>query len=163
MTRGTPARKSALEYAVHALTRRAYSTAELRKKMLEKQYDCRETGEVLQLFLSRGFLNDTLYAENLVSVLQARGDGKKKIAGKLRLKGIAPEIISSVLEAMEKEIPEEEAAFASLLKKKSSLLREEDARKRKEKALRTLCSRGFSVSSAFSAWDRFCREEELCQ
>lgn len=161
MTRRTPARKSALEYAVNALTRRAYSSAELRKKMLEKQYAPQETESVLQLFLAKGFLNDTLYAENMASALQNRGDGKKKIAGKLHLKGISPEIISGVLEAMEQETPEEEAAFVSLLKKKNFLLRETDGRKRKEKALRHLCSRGFSVSSAFSAWERFLQEKEL--
>lgn len=156
----SPVRKSALEYAVSSLTRRAYSVAELRKKMREKLYETQEIEPVLELFISKGFLNDTLYAENLLCALSARGDGKRKIAGKLRLKGIDPQIISQVLDQMEKETPEEEAAFLSLQKKRLTLLRENDLRKRKEKALRHLCSRGFSVSSAFSAWERFFREEE---
>lgn len=156
----TPARKSVLEYGINALTRRAYSTAELRKKLIGKQYTPEETESVLQLFLSKGFLNDRLYAENLVSVLKERGDGRKKIAGKLYLKGIPREIASEVLDQMESETPEDEGAFASLLKKRSALLREKDQQKRKEKAIRYLCSRGFSVSSAFTAWKRFSGKED---
>mgnify|MGYP002870229571 CR=1 FL=1 len=61
----------------------------------------RSNRQVIEDFTSKGYLNDALYAENLCSSLTARGDGKRKIAGKLRMKGIAPELIdvSSGIEA----------------------------------------------------------------
>ena len=90
--------------------------------------------------------------------MSARGDGKRKIAGKLRTRGIDPEIIGTILQHLDGDIPEEEAAWQSLQKKKLLLMRESDDRKRKEKAVRYLAGHGFSASAAFSAWERFRQE-----
>ena len=97
-------------------------------------------------------------SENLCSSLTARGDGKRKIAGKLRMKGIAPELIDETLGKLDREVPEEEAAWQALQKKRAALLRESDPQKRKEKAVRYLAGHGFSASAAFSVWERFCSE-----
>lgn len=153
-------RKSAFEYAVNALTRRGHSVAELRKKMKEKLYEAQEIESVLHLLISKGFLNDASYAESLCSILSARGDGKRKIAGKLRMKGIDPELIKETLSSLEEQIPEEEAALASLQKKSSALLREEDPCKRKEKALRFLAGRGFGLQACFRAFELWCHSQK---
>ena len=152
-------KKTALEYAAGLLGTRAYSTAELRKKMFEKEYPAAEIRSILEDFTKRGFLNDRLYAESLCNALSARGNGARKIREKLRLKGIAPELIKEILESVSTEMPEEESALEALHRKRSTLLREPDVRKRKEKAFRFLAGRGFSAGSAYAAWEQFIKEE----
>ena len=151
-------KKTAVEYAAYLLGVRMYSAAELRKKMLAKEYSFPEVRAVIEDFTRKGYLNDALYAENLCSSLTARGDGKRKIAGKLRRKGIDPDLIDNTLDKLDREVPEEEAARQALQKKRASLLRESDEQKRKEKAVRYLSGHGFSASAAFSVWERFCSE-----
>ena len=154
------AKKTAVEYAAYLLSVRMYSTAELRKKLLAKEYPFPEVRAVLEDFTRKGYLNDVLYAENLCSSLTARGDGKRKIAGKLRMKGFAPELIDDTLGKLDLEVPEEEAAWQALQKKRAALLRESDPQKRKEKAVRYLSGHGFSASAAFSVWERFLHDPE---
>ena len=152
------ARKTAIEYAAYLLSVRMYSTAELRKKLLAKEYPFPEVRAVLEDFTRKGYLNDALYAENLCSSLTARGDGKRKIAARLRSKGIDPELIGEVLRKLDGDIPEEDAAWQALQKKRITLLRETDLQKRKEKAVRYLAGHGFSASAAFAVWERFRQE-----
>lgn len=156
----TRPRKTALEYAAFLLGVRALSIAELRKKMFAKEYEPHEISRVIEDFTRRGYLNDALYAESLCSNLTERGDGKRKIAGKLRTKGIDPELIKEVLQKLDENIPENEAAWQALQRKKNFLLREPELRKRKEKAVRFLAGHGFSAGAAYAAWTRFSRNEE---
>ena len=151
----TKAKKTAVEYAASLLGVRMYSAAELRRKMYDKEYPGAEIRQVIEDFTRKGYLNDSLYAENLADGMTARGDGKRKIAGKLRTRGIDPEIISETLQRLDSQSPEEEAAWQALQKKSAALLREKDQQKRKEKAIRYLAGHGFSASAAFSAWERF--------
>ena len=151
----TKAKKTAVEYAASLLGVRMYSTAELRRKMYDKEYSGAEIRQVIEDFTRKGYLNDALYAENLCSMHTARGDGKRKIAGKLRTKGIDPEIIAETLRQLDNDIPEEDAAWQALQKKRITLLREPDEQNRKEKAVRYLAGRGFSASVAFAVWERF--------
>ena len=154
----TKAKKTAVEYAASLLGVRMYSTAELRRKMYDREYSGAEIRQVIEDFTRKGYLNDALYAESLCSMHTARGDGKRKIAGKLRTKGIDPEIITETLRQLDNDLPEEEAAWQALQKKRITLLREPDEQKRKEKAVRYLAGRGFSASAAFSVWERFRKE-----
>ena len=149
------AKKSAPEYAAGLLGARMYSTAELRRKLYDREYPPPEIRQVIEDFTRKGYLNDTLYAENLCASMTARGDGKRKIAGKLRTKGIDPEIIDETLRQLDSAVPEEDTAWQALQKKRNSLLREPDEQKRKEKAVRYLAGHGFSASVAFSVWERF--------
>lgn len=151
----TKAKKTAPEYAAYLLGTRMYSACELRKKLYAREYPSAEIRQVIEDFTRKGYLNDALYAENLANGMTARGDGKRKIAGKLRTKGIDPEIIGETLQQLENEIPEEEAARQALQKKRNALMRETDGQKRKEKAIRYLAGHGFSAAAAFSAWERF--------
>jgi len=149
------AKKSAPEYAAYLLGTRMYSAAEMRRKLYAREYPPAEIRQVIEDFTRKGYLNDALYAENLADGMTARGDGKRKIAGKLRTKGIDPEIIGATLQHLDNEIPEEQAAWQALQKKRAALLRETDGQKRKEKAIRYLAGHGFSAAAAFSAWEQF--------
>ncbi|KAK4782341.1 hypothetical protein SAY86_016443 [Trapa natans] len=56
-------RKEAEEFAIKLLGKRAYTAAEMRKKMGQKRFDAAMVDSVLSDFQKRGFINDTLYAE----------------------------------------------------------------------------------------------------
>ena len=136
-------KKTAMEYAILLLGLRAYSTAELKKKLYAKEYSTAEISQVIQEH----------YAENLAAAVYARGGGKRKAIQKLRTKGIDSELIKETL--AEKEdgnvMTELEAAAGALSRKASAFAREPDPRKRREKALRFLAGRGFSAQVAYEA------------
>ena len=71
-------KKTAMEYAILLLGLRAYSTAELKKKLYAKEYSTAEISQVIQECTRHGFLNDEHYAENLAAAVYARGGGKRK-------------------------------------------------------------------------------------
>ncbi|HCG24123.1 MAG TPA: hypothetical protein DE060_12245 [Lentisphaeria bacterium] len=146
-------KKTAMEYAILLLGLRAYSTAELKKKLYAKEYSTAEISQVIQECTRHGFLNDEHYAENLAAAVYARGGGKRKAIQKLRTKGIDSELIKETL--AEKEdgnvMTELEAAAGALSRKASAFAREPDPRKRREKALRFLAGRGFSAQVAYEA------------
>lgn len=154
-------RKTAMEYAVLLLGIRAYSTADLKKKMLDREYPAAEVKAVLEECVKRGFLNDELFAEALTENLYSRGSGKRKVYQKLRQKGIDSELIKQTLEENTdpRSMTEQEAANQALARRMNSLLREEDIRKRKEKALRFLAGRGFSAGVSYAAL-RHCFSKE---
>lgn len=170
-----------VEYAVFLLSRRSYSVEELRRKMRMKLYGEKETEEVISLFLQQGFLNDVLFAESLASSLHNAGYGRKRIAAKLREKGIASGIIRETLQGEEKEMApscrefsfshdeaveeeevspdrEKEGAAKALKGKMRSLLKEPDLRKRREKALRFLAGRGFDAGTCYQVVDQYLKE-----
>ena len=146
-------KKTAMEYAISLLGLRAYSTAELRKKLYAKEYPSAEIRQVIDDCLRHGFLNDEHYAESVASAVYARGGGKRKAIQKLYTKGIDAEIIKETLTEKEdsNSMTEQEAAVGALERKKSTFEREPDLRKRKEKALRFLAGRGFSAAVAYQA------------
>ena len=150
-------KKTAMEYAILLLGLRAYSTAELKKKLYAKEYSTAEISQVIQECTRHGFLNDEHYAENLAAAVYARGGGKRKAIQKLRTKGIDSELIKETLAEKEQRCGSErrsgsvEAAAGALSRKASAFAREPDPRKRREKALRFLAGRGFSAQVAYEA------------
>ncbi len=151
-----PRKKTAMEYAILLLGRRACSTAELRKKMLAREYSVPEIARVLEECTRRGFLNDRAYAESLAESVYLRGGGRNKAARKLQLKGIDREIIENTLAEREADGVGSElsSALSALERKKALFDREPDPRKRREKALRFLAGRGFSAATAYEALNR---------
>ena len=151
-----PQKKTAMEYAILLLGRRACSTAELRKKMLAREYSVPEIARVLEECTCRGFLNDRAYAESLAESVYLRGGGRNKAARKLQLKGIDREIIENTLAEREADGVGSElsSALSALERRKALFEREPDPRKRREKALRFLAGRGFSAATAYEALNR---------
>lgn len=160
------------EYAASLLARKAYSVAEVRKKMQEKGYSPCEIEEVVDSFLRKGFLNDGFFAESLCSSLHSSGYGRKRIIAKLRSKGIPSELMQSAfqqeqekmdpagMETMEKTDVEKTAAGTALKGKLRTLNNEPDLRKRREKALRFLAGRGFDAEICFQVVDQYLKEEK---
>jgi regulatory protein len=163
-----------LKKALTLLSKRRYTTLKLRQKLVEyynrksapsaeknpqllRQKVPLEVEPALKQVLSRlkelKYLDDTTYTKDFIeSRISSRPRGKFLLKRELKNKGIHPELASRIVE--ETEINEEEIAFEALSKKAKAIERAEPA-KRKEKALRFLASRGFSIDAIYKAVDRW--------
>ncbi len=85
--------------ALRLLTRRDYSQAELRQRLLDKGFDPDCIGQALQRCLELGYLDDARYALNRATslMLQGRAAGSRILAD-LRQHGIAEDLASQALE-----------------------------------------------------------------
>ncbi|MEJ2792917.1 recombination regulator RecX [Iodobacter sp. LRB] len=126
--------------ALQHLARRDHSRGELRLKLLPFADDPSEVDAVLDDFIERGWQSDTRFAEQWVFYRSQRY-GPQRLRAELQQKGVSSDIISSVME--EHGNTELEQARALWRRKFGSPPKDP---KEKNKQLRFLISRGFSVS-----------------
>ncbi|MEN9658321.1 MAG: hypothetical protein RL571_1786 [Pseudomonadota bacterium] len=126
--------------ALQHLARRDHARGELRQKLLPFTEDPSEVDAVLDDFVERGWLSDTRFAEQWVFYRSARY-GPQRLRAELQQKGVANDIISTVME----EHGDDELAQARALWRKRFGSPPQNP-KEKNKQLRFLISRGFSVS-----------------
>lgn len=150
--------KSALECAVDSLAAHPCSVSEIRKKLFQKKSYAREEIEhAISECLRFGFLNDRAYAETVVSSFRSRGYGDRRIALRLREKGVAGELAQEAIQAAEDGQEEDPAQRQKLLAEEAlkrrlrSLNAVEDKTRRKAKAMRFLAGRGFAPEAVYSA------------
>ncbi len=136
----------ALSRALALLSRRAYTEAELRKKLAD--YPEAEVEAALARLRAWGYLDDQALAEAFVRGRAGRY-GRYRLARDLLARGV-PE---ALVEELVTDLAEEEAAV-SLLARRWARYRGDRAR-----AVRFLLGRGFSLETALFAYDRLQREE----
>ncbi len=133
--------QTAIDKALNLLGIRAFSQRELYLRLRKAEFSHREAEEAVELCVKRGYVNDELLAQDQAELLHARGCGRRKIAQKLRAKGVDAETIAS---AVNRQMEAEPEALQSALDfKLRTLTRETDPRKKREKLFRFLVSRGF--------------------
>ena len=142
---GAP-RIPAMERAMRLIAVRARSEAELRLRLLRAGYPPAEVRAAVSECLRRGYLNDGLLAADCAAFCRERGLGARAVRARLRRRGLAA---AAVDEALSGEDPDAElaAALRAYASKAPSLVRESDPRKRRDKLLRFMASRGFSAST----------------
>ncbi len=150
--------KSALECAVDTLAAHPCSVSEIRKKLFQKKSYAREEIEhAISECLRFGFLNDRTYAETVVSSFRSRGYGDRRIAVRLREKGVAGELAQEAIQAagvgQEEDPAQRQKLLAEIALKRRlrSLNAVEDKNRRKAKAMRFLAGRGFAPEAIYSA------------
>ncbi|MEK9786515.1 MAG: regulatory protein RecX [Gammaproteobacteria bacterium] len=87
--------------ALQLLTRREHSFAELRQKLLARDFSAELIEEVLDVLVQRGHLSDRRYAEALASHRAKNGYGPIYISQELREKGVNAGIAEAALSAVE--------------------------------------------------------------
>ena len=93
--------------ALRLLTRRDYSAAELRKKLIERDLDADEVDTALGALTQEGLLNDRrVAAAHVRTASQIKNRGRLRIRRELEARGIDRAIISEVLA----ELPEADDA-----------------------------------------------------
>ncbi len=111
-----PFKKNALDYAAGLLDARAYSSAELKKKLESRGYVAEEISEALEKLKDYGYINDGAYAENMVRRGSEQGKSSRRVKAELKLKGIDPDAAGEAAEELK------EGDYARALKEAEKIL-----------------------------------------
>ena len=129
---------------------------EIRKKLKEKKISDASTEKVIKILKDLKYIDDSKYAKTFLEEKLANNPkGKRVIAMKLAEKGIAREVINSVIESEYNEDTETKKA-KELLAKYLKKVRAKSEMDKKQKCYRYLLSRGFDyeiVKSVFKIED----------
>jgi len=113
--RALEARNAALKY----LSYRDRSTAEVRNKLREKNFEAPEVDSAIDFLIRAGYLNDDKFADSLAnSRIRNKSWGPARISAELYSKGVSRETISKVLPAGETVEKTAAEAFRKWLRKK---------------------------------------------
>ena len=85
--------KDPFDAAGEILGRRAYSSFELGKKLLEKGYPKEDVSACISKLIEYGYLNDAEYAIRACQILIERGKGNQYIKQKLKQSGISSDLL----------------------------------------------------------------------
>jgi regulatory protein len=97
-------------YAIWLLSRREFSAAELKERLLQRGYSLEDAEEALAFVQAHRFQDDARYAHTK-SVSDSRRLGNRQIKFRLADKGIDPELIAQEIDAL---TPEEDRAIAAI-------------------------------------------------
>lgn len=104
--------------ALKLLTRRDYSVAELKQRLLDKGFARNRVASVLARCQEQGYLNDARYADNRATTLMRQGRAVgPRILSDLKQRGIGEEIAEQALEAA-RELCNEDDILAELLSRR---------------------------------------------
>lgn len=126
--------------ALDLLARRNHGTAELQRKLLQREFSKESVSSTLGWLQGKGYLDDIAFARSWVRTrLRKGGDSPRSLDAGLRKKGLSPSVVHEILQ----EVPEEsfrESLQAAMdrLWRKSSMTR--------EKCIQSLGRKGFPYS-----------------
>lgn len=139
------------------------NTAKTRKQLADKMREKNCPDDIAEFTLNRleemHLLNDNDYAESFVRSRQYARKGKRKIAQDLRMRGIDPDIIETVLEDTDEEDETERAR--ELIAKKLPGTRHLERQKRVNRLVSNLVRNGYGMGVAFSVVNDALNNEEL--
>jgi len=147
--------------ALRYLERFDCSVARLRKVLSERVEKARRGGvedaqaapaiveQILERYQSSGLIDDERFAKNFAERQRDRGASRRMIEQKLRLRGIAPELVQRVLPRDESASSELEAARAFARRRRLGPHRKPDVREAyRRKDLMALARAGFDYDTA---------------
>ena len=127
--------------AVRYLSRRDYSTGELRDKLTKKGFEAEAVEAVIATLVERDWVDDARFAHTQAEILVRKGWGPLQISRKLQHHGVPRDLADEAVEAMGEETSWSEACRERLERKFAPA--EELSQEEKEKAYRHLMYRGF--------------------
>ena len=133
--------KVAKRQALAHLGRRGYLSVQLAAKLEEKKLSRGSIEKAIAYCKEKGLLNDGELLERLIAVERRKGVGKNLIYQKLKHKGVDPTELKEAL----KSCGEEEGDALCLAVEKNRKLLEKGDPKGREKLIRKLLYRGFSL------------------
>lgn len=138
---------SSRSYAVWLLSRRDYSAAVLRNKLILRGYDATEADEAMTFVIKEGYQNDARYAEHLMQALSRRS-GDRRLIMTLKQRKVDPGVLVLPFDQLD---PEAERAAKVAEKFKKNVLEDGMTQKLQQKIYRFLAYRGFSSASIKAA------------
>ncbi|GAB4468218.1 MAG: RecX family transcriptional regulator [Anaerolineae bacterium] len=142
------------ERALHYLSYRQRSTAELRRYLLGKEFSEQAVETVIERLERAGLLDDAAFARLWIeSRLQANPRGERALRHELRQKGIPETIIRAALA----DLDQQEAAYRAAIQRASRYAGSDEATFRKRLG-DFLLRRGFDFATARDAVERLWNE-----
>lgn len=161
-----PPRKVSPRYlenaALHYLKRYAATVSQLKRVLMRRvdrsvKFHGGDRAEAVgwvdalaEKLIRNGLINDRTYAETRVHSLRASGRSARVITQKLRMKGVAPELVQEKLAEATQDVPEDAAARIWARKKRLGPFRRDPSTREenRKKDLAALARAGFSFAIA---------------
>ena len=144
--------------ALTLLSRRDYTSSELRKKLLERDHDADAVNTLIQDLTTSRLLDDRRVAASHVRTAAAiKGRGRLRIARELAARGLPKDIVSEALGAVEKQ--DEATAIRKILTRKKWPANPSLADRRR--MFQHLLRRGFPADAITKALGRGSVDPEL--
>jgi regulatory protein len=142
--------------ALDLLAARAYSVADLRRKLLRKEFSTDEVEQAIERLLSNGLLDDQKYAVAFArQKLTSGGAARRRIKQELWRKGIAGAAADAAVDSvMEDEDFDAEVAIERVARKKLASLGDLDDMVRRRRLYGFLARRGYDLNEINSVVDR---------
>lgn len=135
--------------ALRLLQRRMHSRRELGIKLRQRGYSRMVVDAVLQEAERLNLVDDAAFAEAYREELQRKGLGEMRVRVALQRRGVGRPVAEVERDPAASSLArssERERAEVALARKRTALSRETDPRKRREKLMRFLLSRGFALN-----------------
>ena len=141
---GADDEKAGYEAALRLITYRDRTVHELRTRLAKKGFSVSSIESAVERLKRMGYLDDHAYAGRYIAeTLAARPAGRRFITGRLRQRGVHPDVVREALEHAYPEGAEEEMAYRVAAKRLRRTRNEEPAALRR-KLTGYLSRRGFS-------------------
>jgi len=142
----------ALEYAIRSLLRKRQTEKEIRER-IQKRHPEANVEEVVTRLKELNYINDEEFSEAWVRHRSLTSPkGKFQLEQELRRKGVSSRNREKALEEYD-----EKQVLTDVALRKWNKLRETDQKKKREKLMRFLLSRGFAIGSVIEVVDSFAR------
>ena len=146
--------QKARDAALSLLSRRRHSSSEIRQKLTARGFDAGVIEKVLTECERLDYIDDENAAYYFMEELIRKQMGVRRIREAMNKRGFTSDQIQRMFDAHQLPDREPEIAGRALEKKKAALIRERDPRKRREKMIRFLRSRGFLPATISALLDR---------
>lgn len=148
--------KKARDYALWLLSRQAYPSMKLKRKLLSKGYTQETVEQVLHYCIDRGYLCDLSWSESFVRVQQAKKYGPSTIRQKLYMQGISKDLVDQVLQ----EVPKGLEQIKYLLETRYRNKNLEDSKER-QKVIQSLLRRGYEYQEICEVFSSISHQDLL--
>lgn len=141
-------------YALKLIARKRYTQKELENKFRDKKIGLKvDQQKAIARLKVLKYINDKEFAKDYIQTrLLINPKGPYLLKLELKLKGVDKQIIDTAIE--QADIDELQIALNVLERKKKAINRTE-GRKRKEKIMRTLSSRGFKLDTIYKILEKW--------
>jgi regulatory protein len=156
-------RVSAKRLATKFLNTRRRTEKEVRDKLRGEKFDDELINEIIPDLISSGLINDEEFSAAFIHDKRlSKPVSSRQLQNELRKKGVAKDVIANMLSDDPSEESEEDRAMTAARKKWEQILRREsDERKRKQKLIAFLGSRGFEYEVIKRVLRKFDVEVEI--
>lgn len=143
----------------YMLGARSYSIGQASQRLAQKGFDKTIIGQVVKLYIERGFLDDAKFARELVSAaLRHKPAGRGYLLARLQSKMIPNAIARAAVEECLRDVDEYSVAF-QLLEARWDYLSKFDLETARRKAYNYLSRRSIGYEAARQAFEKISQEE----